>query len=39
LDEGYDPCMHVIRVFDNPEDFEEAKKQMEESLPYRMHDL
>jgi len=37
LDEGNDPCMHVIRLFSTPEEFEQAKKSMEDSLPYRMH--
>lgn len=37
LEEGYDPCMHVVRLFSSPEEFDEAKQQMEATLPYRMH--
>jgi hypothetical protein len=36
MEDGADPCMHVIRVFSTPEEFDEALKRMEDILPYRM---
>jgi len=36
FDEGHDPCVHVIRVLESPEQWEEALQHMGSHLPYRM---
>ena len=36
MEEGGDPCMHVVRVFSSPEEFDEAVIRMRDTLPYRM---
>jgi len=33
---GGDPCIHVLRVFDTPENWTEGRNQMESILPYRL---
>jgi hypothetical protein len=36
MEEGGDPCMHVIRVFSTEEEFDSAMSRMQDILPYRL---
>jgi len=36
FEQGFDPCVHVIRVFESPEEWEEGLAHMNAHLPFRM---
>jgi hypothetical protein len=36
MEEGGDPCLHVIRVFSTEEEFDSALSRMNDILPYRI---
>ena len=36
MEEGGDPCLHVIRVFSTEEEFDSAMSRMNDILPYRI---
>lgn len=36
MEEGGDPCIHVIRVFSSEEEFDSSMSRMQNVLPYRL---